>query len=97
MRNNILAIIGTSLLLSSLILSGCNNKGSNKYESEQDSVSQTSTTSLKDALLEQIKTTQQELDGLELQHLEGKISERDYQLNKAVKERTIELLLEKLQ
>ncbi|MBO4587501.1 MAG: hypothetical protein J5711_01190 [Bacteroidales bacterium] len=96
MRHKVFSIIGTLLLLSSLLLCGCNNTGSNKYESVLDSVSQTNTTSMDDALLEQIKTIQQELDDLELQHLEGKVSERDYQLNKAVNERTIELLLEKL-
>lgn len=96
MKNNFFSIIGTSLLLSSLLLCGCYNTSSNKSESVQDSVSRTNTTTAKDALLEQIKTTQQELDDLELQHLEGKVSEKDYQLNKAVKERTIELLMEKL-
>lgn len=96
MKYNILSIISTSLLISLLLLCGCNNTGFNKYKTEQDSISQTNTSSWEDALLEQIKTTQQELDDLGLQHLEGKVSEREYRLNKAVKERTIEMLLEKL-
>ncbi len=89
-KNRSLIIIATFALLA---FTGCNPSSSSKTDSI---INSDSNVSANDIIMNMIKSNLDEIAELEREHDKGTISEKDYQLNKAIKERENEILLDKL-
>lgn len=87
-----------SVFASLLLVTGCksNNEGNNETNGSTLTTNTETNHSANDAILGMIDGKREELAELERKHNDGTISERDYQLEKAVNEKVIEQLYEKL-